>query len=238
MPNRLVAIAAALAALVVACGIPDNGQVTTIQSKDLRQLGDTIPTTSTSTTPPTTLDPTTTTTVVDSATTIPLEDVTVYFISGGQLRGYPRSLARPVTTNAVLEALQEGRPSGDAGVGIRSAVPTKEQALLTVTEDGSGVATIELPPGFFEQIPPEDQLLAIGQLVMTITEVGGIGQVLFVQDGQPKGVPRRSGGLTDGTEPVARRDYQDLLNSPSTTTTTTTSTTTTPTVAPVETTVV
>ena len=69
-------------------------------------------------------------------------------------------------------ALQEGPPAGDLGVGIRSAVPTKVEALINVTEDGSGVATVELPPGFFEQIPQEDQLLAIGQLVLTITEVG------------------------------------------------------------------
>jgi hypothetical protein len=94
------------------------------------------------------------------------------------------------------------------------------------------VATIHLPQGFFEQIPPEDQLLAIGQLVLTITEIRGIGQVKFVQNGLPRGVPRGSGGITDGTEPLARRDYQDLLNPASTTTSTTT-----PIVLPVDTTV-
>jgi spore germination protein GerM len=114
-------------------------------------------------------------------------------------------------------------------------VPTKDQSLLGVTDDASGVATIHLPQGFFEQIAPEDQLLAIGQLVLTITEVRGIGQVLFVQDGQLIGVPRRSGGVTDGTEPLARRDYQDLLNPAPIPTT---STTTIPPVVPVETTIV
>ena len=233
MFKRLGAISILLLALVAACGIPGNGRVSTIQSKDLRQLADTIPPTSTSTTPPTTLVPTTTTLAVDTPTTIATEDVTLYFISGGQLKGYPRALARPATTNAVLSALQEGKPVGDTGVGIRSAVPTKEQALLGVRDDGSGIATIALPLGFFEQIPPEDQLLAIGQLVLTITEVRGIGQVLFTQEGQPKGVPRRGGGITDGTEPLARRDYQDLLNPLPTTTTSTTTTT----VVTVETTV-
>jgi spore germination protein GerM len=233
MLKRLVMIAVALTAVLVGCGIPDHGQVSTIQGKDLRQLGDTIPPTSTSTIPPSTLDPTTTTTAIDTATTIATEDVTVYFISGGQLKGYPRPLARPATTSTVLSALQEGKPPGDAGVGIRSAVPTRDQSLLGVTDDDSGVATIHLPQGFFEQIPPEDQLLAIGQLVLTITEIRGIGQVLFVQNGLPRGVPRGSGGITDGTEPLARRDYQDLLNPGSTTTTSTT----TPTVLPVDTTV-
>ena len=234
MLKRLVTIVVAFAAVLVGCGIPDHGQVSTIQGKDLRQLGDTIPPTSTSTIPPSTVDPTTTTTTaIDTATTIATEDVTLYFISGGQLKGYSRPLARPASTNAVLSALQEGKPAGDAFVGIRSAVPTKDQSLLGVTDDGSGVATIHLPQGFFEQIPPEDQLLAIGQLVLTITEVRGIGQVLFVQDGQARGVPRGSGGITDGTEPLARRDYQDLLN-----TTPTTTTTTVPPVVPVDTTIV
>jgi spore germination protein GerM len=226
MLRRLLVISVALIAVLVACGIPDNGQVASIQSKDLRQLGDTIPPTTTSTIPETTIVPVTTTTIVDPATTIATDDVTLYFISGGQLKGYPRALAKPVTTNSVLSALQEGRPPGDVGVGIRSALPTRDQALIKAgNDDNSGVATIELEPGFFEQIPVEDQLLAIGQIVLTVTEVGGVGQVLFTQGGQPLGVPRGpSGGQSDGSEPLSRRDYQDLLNPPAPTTSTTTTT--------------
>jgi spore germination protein GerM len=227
MLKRLAIICMALIAVLVACGIPDNGQVSSLQTKDLRNLGDTIPPTTTSTIPPSTVEPTTTTTIVDPSTTIATDDVTLYFISGGQLEGYPRPLAKPVTTNSVLSALQEGRPAGDVGVGIRTALPTKEQALIRAgNDDGSGVAKIELAPGFFEQIPEaEDQLLAIGQIVLTVTEVGGIGQVLFTQGGSPLGVPRGpSGGLSDGTEPLSRRDYQDLLNPPVPTTSTTTTT--------------
>jgi len=224
MLKRIMIISVVLIAVPVACGIPDNGQVASIQSKDLRQLGDTIPPTTTSTIPPTTIEPTTSTSIVDPSTTIASDDVTLYFISGGQLKGYPRTLAKPVTTNQVLSALQEGPPPGDLGVGIRSAVPTKESGVIKSTEDDSGVATIELPAGFFEQIPPEDQLLAIGQIVLTVlNEVGGIGQVLFTQGGSALPVPRGpGGGLSDGTEPLSRRDYRELLNAPTPTTTTTT----------------
>jgi Sporulation and spore germination len=228
MIKRLTAIAVLLIAVLVACGIPDDGQVASIQTKDLRNLGDTIPTTTTSTIPETTIVPTTTTTIVDTATTIAADEVTLYFISGGQLKGYPRTLAKPVATNQVLSALQDGPPPGDLGVGIRSAVPTKESGLIQSTDDDSGVATIELPVGFFEQTPAADQLLAIGQIVLTVlNEVGGIGQVLFTQGGTPLQVPRGpSGGLSDGTEPLSRRDYKDLLNPPSATSTTSTTTTT------------
>ncbi|HZX55135.1 MAG TPA: GerMN domain-containing protein [Ilumatobacteraceae bacterium] len=229
MLRRLLLISGMLAGLLVACGIPDSGKVSRIQDKDLRQLGDTIPTTAASTVPPTTLEPTTTAAPIDPSTTIAIEEVTLYFISGGQLKGYPRALAKPATTNQVLTALQEGPPGGQPGVGIRSAIPTRAAASLNVKpDDGSGIATIELPAGFFSQIAPEDQLLAIGQIVLTVTEVGGIGQVLFSQDGQPVGVPRRGGGFSNGNEPLARRDYEELLNTTVTTTTTTTA-------APVET---
>jgi len=232
MLRRVLLISVMLAAVLVGCGIPDSGKVSRIQEKDLRQLGDTIPTTAASTIPPTTIEPTTTTTPADPSTTIAVEEVTLYFVNGGQLKGYPRALAKPATTNQVLTALQEGPPTGEVGAGIRSAIPARSVASLNVSpDDGSGVATIELPAGFFSQIPPEDQLLAIGQIVLTVTEVGGIGQVLFTQDGQPVGVPRRGGGFSDGNEPLARRDYEELLN----TTVTTTTTTTTTTVAPIAT---
>lgn len=232
MIKRLLAIAVLLIAVLVACGIPDDGRVASIQTKDLRNLGDTIPTTTTSTIPETTIVPTTSSTIVDTATTIATDDVTLYFISGGQLKGYPRTLAKPVATNQVLSALQEGPPPGDLGVGIRSAVPTEEDGLITSTDDDSGVATIELPVGFFQQIPGEDQLLAIGQIVLTVlNEVGGIGQVLFTQGGSPLAVPRGpSGGLSDGKEPLSRRDYKDLLDPPTTSTTSTTTTVATTTV--------
>ena len=71
---------------------PTVGRSAAIQDKDLRQLGDTIPTTSTSTIPPTTIVPTTTTTLVDTATTIATEDVDACTSSAvDQLKGYPRA---------------------------------------------------------------------------------------------------------------------------------------------------
>jgi len=223
MLKRLIALAALTMAVLVACGIPDNGNVSSIQDNDLRNLNDTIPTTSSSTIPATTVvAETTTTTAAITPTTIATDPVTLYFISGGRLNGYPTPLVRPATTSQVIAALQLGPPPGDPGVGIRSAVPLRSKLTISVNEDDSGVATIELPAGFFEQIPTEDQLLAIGQIVLSVTEIGGVGQVLFTQNGQPLGVPRRGGGVSTGSEPLSRRDYVDLLNTPETTTTTTT----------------
>jgi hypothetical protein len=73
--------------------------------------------------------------------------------------------------------------------------------------------------------------VAIGQIVLTLTEVGRIGQVRFTQNGQAIGVPRGSGDLSEQGQPLAHRDYQELLEAPGTTTTTAPTTTTATTVA-------
>jgi hypothetical protein len=225
MFKRLATIGVAFVALLVACGIPANGQVSQLHN-DLGPLDDTIPTTST-TTPPTTVEPTTTTTPAITTTTIATEEVTLYFISGGILTPLPRVLRKGATASEVLGALQEGPPIGDIAVNLRTAVPTEKIATLTVSEDGSGVATVDMPANFYDTIKQEDQGLAIGQIVLTLTEVGRIGQVRFTQGGVSIGVPRGSRELSQPGEPLPPRDYQELLESPVTTTTTSTTTSTT-----------
>jgi hypothetical protein len=227
MVRRLATIGIALVALLVACGIPDSGQVSPLHN-DLGPLDDTIPTT-TSTTPPTTIEPTTTTIPAETTTTIATEEVTLYFISGGILVPFPRVVRRGATASEVLGALQEGPPAGDIGVGLRTAVPTVATAPLFVSEDGSGVATVDLPANFFDPsiIIPDDQRLAVGQIVLTLTEVRRIGQVRFTQVGASIGVPRGSRELSQPGEPLPPRDYQELLESAVTTTTTSTTVATT-----------
>jgi spore germination protein GerM len=231
MLRRLTIITLALVSLLVACGIPDSGDVARIPDNKIGALDDTLPTTSTSTTTPATISPTTTTIQAEeTTTTIATEDVTLYFISGAILVPLPRALRKGASSPEVLQALQEGPPTGDnAVVGLRTAVPTKDEALMNVTEDGSGVATVVLPTNFYDTVKQEDQRLAIGQIVLTLTEVGRIGQVRFTLGGQPIGVLRGSGDLSQPGEALPPRDYLELLESSVATTTTTTTTTTVPT---------
>lgn len=224
MARRLGLILAVLVALTVACGIPSKGDVTRIADNQVGVLDDTVPTTSTTTTttPATTIEPTTTTIAESTTTTIATEEVSLYFISGGILRALPWSLTKGASSFEVLRALQEGPPSGDIGGALRSAVPTAVQAPLTITEDGSGVATVDLPANFFDIVKPEDQRWAIGQIVLTLTDIGGIGQVLFTQAGVPVGVPRGAGDFIQPGQPVPPKDYFELLEAGVPTTTTTT----------------
>jgi spore germination protein GerM len=234
MLRRLTVITLVLVAFLVGCGIPDSGDVSRIPDNKIGALNDTLPTTSTSTTTPATIEPTTTTIQAESTTsTIATEDVTLYFISGGILTPFIRGMRKGASSPEVLQALQEGPPTGDnAVVGLRTAVPTKDEALMNVTEDGSGVATVVLPTNFYDTITQEDQRLAIGQIVLTLTEVGRIGQVKFTLGGQPIGVFRGSGDLSQPGEPLPPRDYLELLEGPVVTTTTSTTTTTVPLTTP------
>ncbi len=223
MRTRLIAIVVSLGAVIVSCGIPDSGSVSKIPDKDVGGLSETLPTTTTSTTPPVKIE---TTIPVETSppTTAAVEDVTLYFISGGQLVPVPAPpIAKGARANQILSALQAGVPK-EGSLGVRTAVPGPALPI-TATEDGSGVATVDLPLGFYDQFSPEDQVLVIGQIVFTLTEIPGIGQVLFKQSAQLIGVNRVS-GLSDPNQPLARRDYESLLHRPSPPATTTSTTST------------
>ena len=222
MRVRVAVIAAVLTLIAVACGIPASGDVSRIPANKIEALTATVPTTSTTTTtttiPVTTLEPTTTTQPAITATTIAQQEFTLYFISGGILRPLTRLLSKGASSSEVIRSLQDGTPAGD--VGLRSAVPPYGVSPLSVNEDGSGVATVDLPANFFAIVPPEDQRFAIGQIVLTLTKVAGIGQVRFTQDGAAIGVPRGAGDLSAPGQPLPPRDYAELLESPAVTTTT------------------
>jgi hypothetical protein len=235
MIRRLAVISLVLLGLVAACGIPDNGGVSRIPDNNLGALNDTIPTTAV----PTTVEPTTATLEANTSTTIATEDVTLYFISGGILVPFTGVLRKGATAFEVLSALQQGPPPGVIGIGLRTAVPTADQAPLTVKTDDSGVATVDMPANFYDWMKTDDQRLAIGQIVLTLTDVGRVGQVLFTRLKEPIGVPRGSGDFSEAGQPLPPRDYLDLLQSSvATTTSTTTTTTTTTTTIPVTTTTV
>jgi spore germination protein GerM len=72
----------------------------------------------------------------------------------------------------------------------------------------AGTAHADLQPAL-SNLGGTEQLLAIAQLVCTLTHRPGVGLVSFTLDGAPVDVPRGDGSLTAG--PVSRDDYADLL---------------------------
>ncbi len=206
MYRRLAILCALFTLVAVACSVVDDGKVERIQP----QFGvdDTLPSSTLGST--TTTQLVTTTTGLETTTTlVQTDDVRLYFVASGQLTPALRPLASPVTLNQIVAALQKGPPEDDSGAGLRTIVPSNIE--IRVSTDGSGVAFVSLPEGFFELVPvTNDQRLVIAQLVLTITQRPGVGQVTFNQ-----AVPLPSGQVRPAGQQLTFSDYQSLTDSSS-----------------------
>ena len=93
----------------------------------------------------------------------------------------------------VLDA-PRGRPTGgEAGVGLRTALPRGviEHAVRSPAAWRPSTSS----PEVYERIRSDEELPAIAQIVLTLTRQSGIGQVLFTLDGAPMPVVRRGNNL-------------------------------------------
>jgi hypothetical protein len=213
-------VGAVLALVVVAssCSVSGDGQLEQIDSADLFGLDETsTSTTTTTTTLPTTTLPTTVTptspaepSIAGTTTTVATEQVDLYFVDGTRLAPVPVDLVRGPTPSRVVAALLAGPQGGPAGVGLRSKLP--EDLVNTVVESGTGFVTVDLVGDALQRIDPIDLRAAIGQLVLTLTERPGVGQVRFTLDGVPLRVPRLDGLQSEPGEAVSRQDYASLLD--------------------------
>jgi spore germination protein GerM len=211
----VVVVAVAVATILTsACGVGGNGDLQQIGTDDLVGLDQTTTstTTTTSTVAPTaTMQQGTTTTIGVTTSTVDTEPVELYFVAGGALESVSQPLTRGVSLFRVLTALESGPPPPEVGIGLTSDVPIGLTRI--VTESGTGVATVDLVADVFEDIPGGvEQRRAIAQIVLTMTMRPGIGQVRFTLDGEPLQVPKLDNVLSDPGEPVARIDYESLLD--------------------------
>jgi len=187
-------LAATLALALTACGVVDDGSVTRIDPP--AGLADPAPSSTSTTTPVLTSS-----TLGPATTLVQTEPARLYYVSGGRLTYVNLALPAPVTLQVVITALQLGPPPET--IGLRNAVPSGTELL--VTEDGTGVARVDLPDGFFDLVAIPDQRLVIAQIVLTLTDSRGIGQVVFDQP-----VPKPLGEIVPGGQPLTFRDYESL----------------------------
>jgi spore germination protein GerM len=230
--KRLLAVTAAAGMLVVAaasCGMGGDDQLRQINDDDLFGLDETTTsTTTTSTTTTTTIgfQPSVQPTIGATSTTIATESVQLYFLDGNRLQPVTIDLAGTATPSRVLAALESGPPAGDLGIGLRTLLPeetTTIPALVNRVEPSNlGYVTVDLATPAFELIDSADQRAAIAQIVLTLINRPGIGQVKFTLDGVPMRVPGREGLQSEAGGLVSLEDYQSLLVDTAATTTTTT----------------
>lgn len=108
----------------------------------------------------------------------------------------------------VIDLLLEGASEEETAAGLRSGLSVDATGdLLGQVSLARGVATVDLSEAFAE-LTSEAQLEAIAQLVLTLTDRPGVGQVAFTLEGSSIDVPRGDGTVTGGA--VTRGDYRDL----------------------------
>ncbi len=139
-----------------------------------------------------------------TATTVPTstEPATIWFVSGNRLVRVRHDVESPVSVTTVTNELLTGPSAAEQDGGLRSGLP--DPTVVVDAELTRGTARVQLAPSFTE-ISPEDQILAVGQLVLTLTNLPGIGGVQFSLDGAPVAVPLPSGESSD--QPVFRDDF-------------------------------
>jgi spore germination protein GerM len=120
-----------------------------------------------------------------------------------------RSVLAPVTRqvdgvglDAVVAELESGPTDSESLLGLQSAL-TDIDAIDTIDIDGS-TAFVDLNESF-TSLGGSDQIIAIAQLVFTVTERATVDQLVVRVDGEQVEVPRDDG--TPTRDPLTRADY-------------------------------
>lgn len=107
---------------------------------------------------------------------------------------------------AALNLLLKGPTEAEFGTGVRSAI--SPQTMLRSARVEGDTAIVDLS-GALVEVGGQEQILAVAQLVLTVTAVPSVAQVRFLLEGQAVEVPRADGTLT--SETLRATDYAGLV---------------------------
>ena len=113
----------------------------------------------------------------------------------------------PATVARAIQALLRG-PTGDEAGDLSTAI-TSDTKLLHVDGPVDGLVTIDLSSELLD-ITGRQQILALAQVVFTVTSLPNVDRVLFEIDGERREVPNGDGTLT--SSPLGRLSYRGLVN--------------------------
>jgi hypothetical protein len=130
--------------------------------------------------------------------------VRVYFVRGSRLEAVERS-APDAASATVLDLLTAGPSRPEVLGGLRTAVAPTALVSRDARVVGSTVEVVLARE--FTAVSGSNQLLAVAQVVWTLTERPGVTAVRFSAAGTPIEVPTDA-GLTD--QPVDRDDYRSV----------------------------
>jgi hypothetical protein len=190
----------ALCVLLAACAVPKSGSFNEVDPKDIPfELNSPETTVAASESP--LLVPTT-----NPGTTY--EQADLYFVKSESLVRVRLEIPSPTNPQDVFAALVVGLPD-PAHSKVKTLLPAVFAADIEVE---GGVANVNSKRGYLDSIKPNEQRLAIAQIVLTLTSQPGIGQVTFSVGGKPIGVPRGRGDIAGAGIPVTFDDYKMLVS--------------------------
>jgi spore germination protein GerM len=137
------------------------------------------------------------------------QESTVYLVNEDDLLvPVVRSAARR-DPGAIVDALSGDLTEAEVRLGLRTLLDSDGETPLVIdVAVARGIATTDLAPAFLE-LDGETQVLALAQLVLTLTAQPGVGQVAMTTNGVLVDVPRADGTTT--SDPVAAVDYSELI---------------------------
>ena len=141
----------------------------------------------------------------------------LWFVSDDQLVPVNRTTEAAPTDEEKIDTLEAGPTESEAATGLRTALtPVLPDQPLVATAESQGVP-VATEPGqvavvlnaAFNRLPSQEQLLVLGQVVLSLADSPD-GTVVFVDEqGTPVGVPLPSGRLT--SEPLTATDFAPLI---------------------------
>lgn len=194
MRCRAVALLAVVAVLAVsACGVPTDGEAR-------RLAPDQVPFNLTATTTPGDV-----TTVAPTTTVVAGSAVILYYVIESGLRAVPVSVEPVPDLLGIMDLLAQDPPESTSA---RTVLRPGEVVSIEQDPENDGRRIVDVDPALV-QLPGSEQVLAVGQIVLTLTDRPGIRSITFTSNGEPLSVPRADGSIIDG--PARRVDFIDLI---------------------------
>jgi spore germination protein GerM len=125
----------------------------------------------------------------------------LYFVRDSRLAPVRRPVPVPQSLENAISALLRGPTAAERNEGMRTAVTRQVRVAGTIA---AGVPLIDVTDAFIG-IEGEEQILALAQLVFTLTGISGVEGVSFALAGRAVEVPTGDGTLKRG--PLRRHDY-------------------------------
>lgn len=125
----------------------------------------------------------------------------VFLVRDSRLVRVGRHPWNPPSVEGAIAALLQGPTAAERADGVRAALTRPVRLAGAVA---AGVPLIDVTDSFAD-VEAEEQILALAQLVFTLTALPGVDGVSFALEGRPVEVPTGDGALKRG--PVRRADF-------------------------------